>query len=118
MSIVIKRAGDVVGTPDWQLNRLYENESDRMWEEMNRTEISDPLDEVDTQNLLSVSTHLETAKECDFDFALDWISKSIELIKGTPEADKLASIYDAVSDLSYEMMQIAKKAHEKWRERA
>ena len=116
MSVVIKKAGDVVGTPDWQLNLMYETESDRLWEEQNK-QPEDPLDSIDMDNLLEASCNLNTAKTCDNDNALDWIAKAIELIKGTPEAEKLADIYDRLSDLTYEMVLIHDRLHLKWRER-
>ena len=117
MEASIRRAGDVVGTPDWQLDRMYEDESAKKWEEQTKR-AADPMDFIEPEDLLYASTHLEVAKEVNFDNALEWISKTIDLLKGTPEADKLAEIYDRLSDLSSEMMQIHDKAYLIWREKA
>ena len=112
-----RTAGMVIGTPDWQLDMMYEGESAEMWEKSNE-QPKEPLDFIEEQKLLGAATKLFVAKTSDLDNALTWISEAVDLIAGTPEADKLASIYDAVSDLSYEMMQIQQKVLKKWEERA
>lgn len=112
----MRTAGMVTGTPDWQLDLMYEGESAEMWEKANE-QPKEPLDFIEPNNLLEAYSKLWTAKTCDFDNALRWISEAIENLKGTPEADRLASIYDAVSDLSYEVRKIYEKAHKKWEAR-
>ena len=113
----VKTAGMVHGTPDWQLDRMYENESDRIWAEQNQ-EHPEAFDLLPSEILLEVYTHLLTAKECNLDHALEWIGDTMNKVVGTPEYDKLASIYDSINNIVPEVMKISNKALESWRKRA
>ena len=117
MTTMVRTAGMVNGTPDWQLDRMWESESARKWEEQ-QEQPKDAFDFVEPEDLLAVYAHLNTAKETSIDHAIEWTEKAMELIKGTPEYDKLAVLYDTLSDVGYDMMQIADKAHKYWRKRA
>ena len=114
---IVRTAGMVNGTPDWQLDRMYEDEAARAWEWLNE-QPKDAFDLVEPEKLLDVYAHLDTVKDINIDHALEWIDETMELLKGTPEHDKLAMLHDALSDIGYDLMQIANKAHEYWRKRA
>jgi hypothetical protein len=116
METIVRTAGMVQGTPDWQLDRMYENESDRIWAEQN-TEQPEALDFVPVVTLVEMHRDLVFANDFDLNAALYWIENAMNRIHDTPEYDRLASIYDAVSDLRFEIKKISDKAEQSWRKR-
>ena len=83
----IRRAGDVVGTPDWQLDRLYETDTERLLEKVyaedeDYSSIIKVLDDVDRKlddvvdDLLYAAEELEKAYQC-----LNSSEKSMELLR-------------------------------------
>ena len=97
---------------DSEIDFMYEQESENMWERMQPP----PMEEKDYYKRFSFETlneawaHAETIIR-DFDAIEEYLGKTFDLITGTPEYDKLASIIDEVSDLKYEVKQIVKKLH-------
>lgn len=97
---------------DATLDRLIEQEAADMWERMQPP----PMEEKDYYKRFSFSTlneawaHTKTTIR-DFEMIEEYLGKTFDLITGTPEHDKLASIIDEVSDLKYEVKQIVKKLY-------
>ena len=78
MSVEIKRAGDVIGTPDWQLDRMYETETERVLEKVyaEGTDYSEQIKELEKaretldkviDNLLNAEDDL-TGTEVEFTY--------------------------------------------------
>lgn len=91
---------------DREIDLAYERESEKMWEAQQIPEGTVPemrkLNEEETINAYAGCT---LAVSC-FDHTLNWIAETIDRAKGTVEADKLANIYDRLSDLRYETNKI------------
>ena len=88
------------------LDAAYEAESARMWEEQQIQE--EPVHEMrklDEEETVNAYAGCALAVSC-FDHTLNWIAETIDRAKGTAEADKLASIYDQLSDLRFETNKI------------
>ena len=118
METIIRTAGMTKGTPDWQLDRMYEEEVAQAWEDLN--ERPQPLNRFTYDTIISAWAALETGR-VEFDLLEDNIAKALQHIEGTPESDKLAGLYDALVDLRIETMRIKdtlkKASHEAWQER-
>lgn len=103
MSIIV---GYPRTTTDAELDRMIEAENSRAWEEqqpkvpvmrrMSKEELADP----------AASLHVGT--DC-INHGLEFISKTIDQISGTKDADILASIYDQIADLRFEAEKIRKR---------
>lgn len=92
-------------TTDAELDRMIEAECERAWAEqqINITPIVQPTQE----QRIDASASAQLADD-NFRRGMDWLSTTMERVAGTPDADKLASIYDQMSDLAYEVRQIVK----------
>lgn len=86
----IKRAGDVKGTPDWQLDRMIEMDMAMSWEEQNR----------ETQGERNIRAALPDLMIADETLrgAVGAMSCAYLCIENMPEGDKLGSIMDAIED--------------------
>ena len=92
------------------LDAAYEAESARMLEEQQIHEEPVPeMRKLDEQETVEAYAGCVVALDC-FEHTLNWIAETIDRAKGTAEADKLASIYDQLSDLKLE----TKKIKEVW----
>ena len=103
MSIVV---GYPRTTSDVQLDNMIEAENEKSWNEQQI-----PVKEVPQMRKLNEEEIVNAFAACSvavmcMDHSLDWIATTIERAKGTAEADKLASIYDTLSDLRYEVNKI------------
>ena len=107
MELLIKTAGMTHGTPDWQLDNQYEAESAAEWEKQNGTEVT-ALNRKSFDSLNRAWAALETAR-LDFESLQNYIATACQHIDGTTEGDKLASIYDTLSDLRIEVKAIREK---------
>lgn len=79
----MKRAGDVIGTPDWQLDRMYETETERKLEKIMFSDDDFPI----------------TIIESDFTQAQRYLDQAVRKLC---EAAKLADPYgkaDKIDDL-------------------
>ena len=110
VEIKIMTAGMVHGTPDWQLDRMVESEAAAAWEDQQVKDVPKPLDSL-TFNQKNEAHSSLTVVELDFKGVKKYLSDACDAIPGTPEADKLASIYDTVSDLYAEVIEIRKTIH-------
>lgn len=106
----MRTAGMVNGTPDWQLDMMYENESAMMWEAQQEQPKANPLERFDFDALNAAHAHL-SVPELDCKSIVDFIGRTIDEIPGTPEADKLASLADEVSDIYAEIKKIREKLY-------
>ena len=106
----VKTAGMVQGTPDWQLDLMYESETDRLWAEQQDQPKANPLEKFDFDALNEAHANLHVPL-LDCKSIVKYIGEAIEAIPGTPEADKLASIADQISDLSADINDIYKRLY-------
>ena len=110
VEIKIITAGMVHGTPDWQLDRMVESEAAAAWEDQQVKEVPKPLDSFSFDQKNEAHSSL-TVVDLDFSSIKKYLAEACDAIPGTPEADKMASIYDAVSDLYAEMIEIKETIH-------
>ena len=122
METIILTAGMVKGTPDWQLDNQYEAETAAEWERQNAPDV-EPINPLNCKNFDQINlawAQLETMKT-EFGCIETNFTNAIDAIRNTPEADKLASIFDQMSDLVLEITNIRKhlrnEAHKAWTER-
>ena len=107
MTMMIKTAGMVQGTPDWQLDRMYETESARMWEGQQEQALPAPIEKYSNDTLIEVFAKLDTMRY-NFEAIVQWFGDAARMIDGTNESAKIASIADTVSDLGFEARQLQK----------
>ena len=119
MATIITTAGMAKGTPDWQLDRMYEEEVAQAWEKSNE-QPPQPLNNFNYDTLISAWASLETG-EMQFELLEDNLAKALQHIEGSPESDKLAELYDSMVDIRIEAMRIKdtlkQYAHKAWTER-
>lgn len=112
----MKTAGMVNGTPDWQLDRMIEIEADKQWEEQQPKETAKRLDDYGFDDFNEAHADLVVVLSSigrKYGGALKYIEQAIDAIKGTPEADKMTELYDAICDIRYEFKQISELLHNK-----
>lgn len=98
----------VVGYPrnDAQLDKACEAECARAWDEQQVIVIE--LQKLTQEQKINADASAQLAID-NFNRGLDWLSETIDRVKGTADEDKLASLYDQFSDLRYEVSQIRKE---------
>ena len=86
----MKRAGDVKGTPDWQLDQMIELDRDLAWQEQNK----EVKAEITLRDALP-----------DLEIAIDTLRGAIHSLNGaymllqeTPTGDKIVSVMDGLED--------------------
>ena len=84
------------GTPDWQLDKLYEDECAAAWETENQPGI--PLARIGFDALNKAWAALETAR-VSFDLISQQLAEAAECVADTPESDKLCELYDRLENL-------------------
>ena len=100
-----KTAGMVHGTPDWQLDRMYEEESARIWAQQN-AEPAEPVMRISGKKRLEAWSYIEVAILADLDLAEEWLISAHGIIRNTPQGDKLAGLIDQITDLRMDLRQI------------
>lgn len=92
------------------MEKRFDQAVDQMWEEMQpkAIEVEDPYLKFDFNTLNDAWASLETSL-LDFGGIERFIDHAMEEIKGTPEHDELASIYDSITDLEAEVIKIKTK---------
>ena len=101
----VKTAGMVQGTPDWQLDLMYESELAQAWEDGQVKDKVQPLERFDFDALNESSSSLSVVL-LDAKSMIKYLGQAIDAVPGTPEAHKLAAFSDMVSDLAYDIKQI------------
>ena len=104
----IKRAGDVIGVPGWQLDLMESTEDSKKWAAQEKQD--NPFDQF-SFNKLSWAYSSLTVVEADMGSIGKFAADAIDSIKGTDEAERIAEICDTVSDLRYEIITIMQKIH-------
>lgn len=92
-------------TTDAELDRMIEEECGKAWAEQQITVT--PINQPSQEQRIEADASARLALD-NFNRGMEWLDTTMERVKGTPEADKLASIYDQISDLVYEVRQIKK----------
>ena len=93
-----KRAGDVMGVPQWQIDPLAE------WELLN-THTPDQERRKDAADSLKVA--IIRLGEC-----ISWIDHASGDVDGMPEADRIMSFLNSLEDLSCDIEKLQKKLAE------
>ena len=92
MTPIMRTAGLTNGTPDWQLDNLYESESDRIWEEGS----------YDTQCAL-MDAWFASTDVCDH------LADAAHIAEGKPVEARILSIIDSLELLQKEIHQLAEE---------
>lgn len=93
-----KRAGDVIGVPQWQIDPMTE------WEMIN-TQTPDQERRKDSADSLSVA--ISRLQEC-----ISWMDHASGDVDGMPEADRIMSFLNSLEDLSCDIEKLQKKLAE------
>ena len=93
--ITMARAGDVVGTPDWQLDAMWQAEAAAEWERLNEP---DPAE----KQMKEAAKHISEGLS-EIDSGLDKISEAVSALYDTPMADKVQSFLDSIEDLAVDL---------------
>lgn len=88
MTTTIKRAGDVKGTPDWQLDSMRDLENEKAWEAQEK---------LDTQKLRAALPDLQIAIE-SLRGAIHCMNAAAVILGDTPTGDKVMSVMDGLED--------------------
>lgn len=88
-----------------ELERLYEEECSRAWDNQQP--------EIPQMRVLNEEERVEAFAACDIaascvEHTLSWIAETISRVEGTAEADKLAGMYDQLSDFKIDLNKIKK----------
>lgn len=94
----MKRAGDVIGVPKWQIDPLAE------WEDLN-TLTPDEERRKDAADSLNVA--IIRMGEC-----ISWIDHASGAVDGMPEADRIMSFINTLEDLQNDLEKLQKKLAE------
>lgn len=91
--------------PDVELDHMVEADAGKRWAEQQVVipEIK-PLTE---EQWVNADAAGQVAEGC-LENALGWIATFMERLGNLPESDKVASIYDTISDLKYDFKEIRK----------
>ena len=98
-----------IGYPvkDAQLDAMYQAETSRIWEAQQIQATVPVMRKLSKEELADVSATVQVATDC-FKHGLDFLSEGIDKVSGSADADKLASLYDQITDLRYEVEKIRK----------
>lgn len=96
------RAGDCVGTPDWQLDLMIQNQNERAWEKLNA------IPEINQEQVLKM---LSTAIR-DVEDASESVFSVSEEADGTFIGSSLYELYNKLDTIWYELRQIEKEVKE------
>ncbi len=114
-----KTAGMVRGTPDWQRRRLFEEDAEQAWEDLNEP-APRAIEKLSFEALNHAWAALETMRS-SYQILEDNFATCAEKLKGTPEADKLAGLFDKLTDIATECREIQQElrneCHRAWTER-
>ena len=94
----MKRAGDVIGVPQWQIDPMSE------WEDLN-TSTPDQERKKDAADSLSVA--ISRLQEC-----ISWIDHASVDVDGMPEADRIMSFINSLEDVQSDLETLQKKLAE------
>lgn len=88
-------------TPDWQLDMMYETESDRMWEVMNARE-DEWNKKLDAVGFINVALE-------QLDKATDSLVGAKDAVKNLPAEDRIASLISDFEDLVCDLNSLRQK---------
>jgi hypothetical protein len=94
----MKRAGDVIGVPQWQTDPLEQ------WEQMHKLS---PDQERMKDAADSLSVAIIRLGEC-----ISWIDHASGDVDGMPEADRIMSFINSLEDLQSDLEKLQKKLAE------
>ena len=104
----IKRAGDVIGTPGWQLDLMAGSDDAKKWAEQEAQQ--NPFDRFTFDKLNWAYSSLTVCK-VEMESVVNYADDAKKTICGTDEAKRLAEICDTISDLRYEIITMMQKIH-------
>lgn len=98
----MKRAGDVIGTPDWQVDLMVQNERERAWERLNAQTV---IDYGKTAELIKTVVN-------DLVGIRDTVGDACCEADGTPVGQRLIEIHDWIDSIREELRHIMKEVKE------
>ena len=97
-------AGRVSGTPDWQLDRLYEKESEQLWDAQNSID----------EHIAEAVKHLKNAIN-----GLSGVETSLvdvaDSLDGLPIASRIMSVFYDLEHLECDLRKARKRRRKEWR---
>lgn len=103
MTTIVRTAGMVNGTPDWQLDLMWEGESARIWEEQNAP------DPYETQMKNAAIDMKCACGDTGISKAIYYLMDAQEELKGTPMEDKVGSLIEVLEDIECDIRSLAEK---------
>lgn len=99
----------VTGYPvtDQEIDLIYETESAKMWEDQNQ-KIANPIETLTAEKRIDAWSPLYTAR-FELGLVLNNIVESMEIVKDTPQGDKLAMLHDTLSDFVLDLKKIERE---------
>lgn len=101
---------------DTTLDYQIEQECYRQWEEENAPK-SVPLDKVDKDKVLNAWAWMNTTRAILFDDLIERMNTAAEMIKDTPEYDRIMSMIDQLEDIKAEYIRVEDTLDQNWRGR-
>ena len=96
---------------DVALDRAIEIANEMEWEAQNPPELAKPIEMLKSTVRISSYASINTARYL-LKLALDDIGEGQEKVKNTPQGDKLAGLYDQLSDFIYDLKEVEREV---WR---
>lgn len=87
----MKRAGDVIGTPDWQLDTYVETEHANAWEKLNRPSEMQPVSSKIGEALKMIHK------------AESLLAEAASMVEGSYFDTRITSLMNSLEDLDFEI---------------
>ena len=97
---------------DIELDTMIERDAERQWEELTQPAPSNPIETIKDDDRISAYSKLNTASFMMM-LAMEDVDKTIEIIKDTPQGDKLVGLYDQFCDLIHDMKAVEEEVWKK-----
>lgn len=86
---------------EWQVQEMFERETADLWERLNAP---DP----DSERLQNAAQRIKCGLD-SIDNGLDWLADAIQVLDGTPMADKVQSFLDSFENLVNDLEELNDK---------
>lgn len=93
---------------DVALDRAIEIANENEWEAQNPPEPSQPIKSLSNDVRISAYAIINTGRFM-MGIGLEYIGEGLELVKNTPQGDKLAGLYDQLSDLIHDLKEVERE---------
>ena len=100
--------GNSMETCDTTLDLMFERAVEKQWEEENPPALADPIASLSVETRISAFADLATTRYM-LKLCIEDIGEACDKVKNTPQGDKLAGMYDQLSDFTYELKKIERE---------